>query len=86
MQYVFIINPTSGANMPKDFIEKEINALKDKYDILVHYTIAPNEATSFIKDFLKNNDGEYYIDVKKFYGGSCCSEWGIKWNYSTLLR
>ena len=24
--------------------------------------------------FLKNTDGEYYIDVKKFYGGSCCSE------------
>ena len=22
--------------------------------------------------FLKNENGEYYIDVQKFYGGSCC--------------
>ncbi len=59
MKYVFIINPASGANMPKDFIEKEINSLNGKYDILLHYTSAPNEATSFIKEYLKNNDGEF---------------------------
>ena len=39
---------------------------------LVYLSNSTDEDLLKRSGFLKNNDGEYYIDVQKFYGGSCC--------------
>ena len=41
---------------------------------LVYLSSSTDEDLLKRSGFLKNTDGVYYIDVKKFYGGSCCSE------------
>ena len=56
MKHVFIINPMAG---PKDvhlLVEKEVAKLN--IDYIFHVTTAPKEATSFVREYIKNNPDE----------------------------
>ena len=56
MKHVFIINPMAG---PKDvhlLVEKEVEKLN--IDYIIHVTTAPKEATTYVRDYIKNNPDE----------------------------
>ena len=58
MKHIFIINPASAANKPKDFLINEIEKYKSEYDIEVYSTNKQGDATNYIKNYLNNYNGE----------------------------
>lgn len=62
MKHIFIINPASAANKPKDFLINEIESYKDRYDIDIYCTNKQGDATDYIKNYLNN-----YNEEVRFY-------------------
>lgn len=56
MKHVFIINPMAGPEDSHSLVEKEVEKLN--IDYLIHITTAPKEATSFVRNYIKEHQGE----------------------------
>lgn len=56
MKHVFIINPMAGPQDSHLLVEKQVKELN--IDYLIHVTTAPKEATSFVREYVKNNPDE----------------------------
>ena len=58
MKHVFIINPNAGKDQYKKELHERIERYKDKLDCEIYVTKAERDATSFVSDYIKNNDEE----------------------------
>ena len=55
MKYYFIVNPAAGKQNSVDRLIEEISQYCDRYDIEIHVTTAPSEATEFVRKTCAEN-------------------------------
>lgn len=58
MKYVFVVNPLAGDENTEYLIRREIENLEEKDDCEVYVTKAPKDATSFVRNWVKEHPGE----------------------------
>ncbi len=58
MKHIFIINPHAGIENNYNKIKSTLEGLEDKYDIEIHQTTRPKEATEFVKNYATNHPYE----------------------------
>ena len=55
MKHYFIVNPAAGKQNSVDQLTCEIEKYTDRYDIEIHETVAPHEATEFVRQKCTEN-------------------------------
>ena len=58
MKYLFIMNPNAGKGKAKELITKGISELPMREDCILHETIGPKDAVTYVRDWCKEHTGE----------------------------
>ena len=58
MKYYFIVNPLAGSGSERDSLLKQLEELKNEYDVETYFTKAERDATVFVKDICEKTNDE----------------------------